>query len=292
MASNLGRGLESLIPKKTPQHLPSSALSKAGAPLLAPTGEQVLELDPQLISINPWQPRQEFAPGALDDLMNSIKEHGIIQPLIVTQKGEAYELIAGERRLRSAKNLGLKTVPVLVREADAQKKLEIALIENLQRENLNPIETSWAYDKLMSEFNLSQEAVAKRVGKARSTVANSLRLLNLPEEIKTALAQKRLSEAHAKYLLGLSSEAQQLNVFRKILRQNLTVADTNRLIRHLGGTKEARVKDSSLLDKERRLANSLGTKVTIEQKARGGRIIIDFYSDEELGELTRRLGTE
>jgi len=289
MPSNLGRGLESLIPRKKTQHLPDSALSKAGAPLLASDGERVLELDPKLISINPWQPRQEFTPGALNDLMDSIKEHGIIQPLIVTKKGQAYELIAGERRLRSAKNLGLKTVPVLIREANAQKKLEIALIENLQRENLNPVETSWAYDKLMTEFNLSQEAVAKRVGKARSTVANSLRLLSLPEEIKTALAKRLLSEAHAKYLLGLSSEAQQLNVFRKILRQNLTVSDTNRLIRRLGGTKEARVKDSTLLDKEQRLAKALGTRVTIERKMKGGRVIIDFYSDEELGELTKRL---
>jgi len=289
MPSNLGRGLESLIPKKTTQHLPASALSEAGAPLLAADGERVLELDPKLISINPWQPRQEFTPGALNDLMDSIKAHGIIQPLIVTKKGRAYELIAGERRLRSAKNLGLKTVPALIREADAQKKLEIALIENLQRENLNPVETSWAYDKLMTEFNLSQEAVAKRVGKARSTVANSLRLLSLPEEIKTALAKRLLSEAHAKYLLGLNSEAQQLNVFRKILRQNLTVADTNRLIRRLGGTKEARVKDNTLLDKEHRLAKALGTRVTIERKLSGGRIIIDFYSDEELGELTKRL---
>lgn len=292
MASNLGRGLESLIPKKNPQHLPSSALSEAGAPLLAPTGEQVLELDPELIAINPWQPRQDFAPGALDDLMNSIKDHGIIQPLIVTKKGQSYELIAGERRLRSARNLGLKTVPVLVRKADAQKKLELALIENLQRENLNPVETSWAYDKLMTEFNLSQEEVAKRVGKARSTVANSLRLLNLPEEIKTALAQKRLSEAHAKYLLGLESEAQQLNVFRKIIRQNLTVADTNQLIRRLGGTKEARVKEASLLDKEQRLIKALGTKVTIERKVKGGRIVINFYSDEELGGLIKRLSAE
>jgi ParB family chromosome partitioning protein len=141
----------------------------------------------------------------------------------------------------------------------------------------------------MTEFNLSQEAVAKRVGKARSTVANSLRLLSLPEEIKTALAKRLLSEAHAKYLLGLSSEAQQLNVFRKILRQNLTVSDTNRLIRRLGGTKEARVKDSTLLDKEQRLAKALGTRVTIERKMKGGRVIIDFYSDEELGELTKRL---
>lgn len=292
MASSLGRGLDSLIPKKTNQHLSAGTLSKAGAALLAKDVTQVVDLNPDLIDINPWQPRQSFASAPLNDLVESIREHGIIQPLIVTQKGERYELIAGERRLRSAKIVGLKKVPVLLREANEQKKLELALIENLQRENLNPVETAWAYEKLISEFNLSQEETAKRVGKARSTVANSLRLLSLPDEVKQALAEHSLSEAHAKYLLGLESEAQQLNIFRKIMRQNLTVADTNRLIRRLGGTRGARIEEVSLTDKEQKLAKALGTKVSIRRKTRGGQIIIDFYNDEGLADLVKRLSRD
>jgi ParB family chromosome partitioning protein len=159
----------------------------------------------------------------------------------------------------------------------------------LQRENLNPLETAWAYQKLIDEFNISQEDAAKRVGKARSTVANCLRLLALPDEIKTALAEKKISEAHAKYLLGLDSEAKQINMFRKIVRNNMTVAETDREIKRLGGTKEARVKDFADEDKERRLTEALGTKINIKRQGRGGKITIDFFSEGELNDIIDKI---
>jgi ParB family chromosome partitioning protein len=289
MQHGLGRGLDSLIPKKTITSIPASALSEAGSALLLNDLDRIVKVDPELIAINPWQPRTHFSDSSLNELVESIREHGIIQPLIVTKTNGNYELIAGERRLRSAKVLGLKEVPVIVREATEQKKLEFAIIENLQRENLNPLETAWAYQKLIDEFNISQEDAAKRMGKARSTVANCLRLLLLPDEIKTALAEKKISEAHAKYLLGLDSEAKQINVFRKILRNNMTVAETDKEIKRLGGTKEARVKDFADEDKEKRLESALGTKINIKRQGRGGKIIIDFYSEGELGDIIEKI---
>ena len=289
MPNGLGRGLDSLIPKKVINSVPAEALSEAGSALLLNDLDRIIKVDPEKIAINPWQPRQHFSDIALNELVESIREHGIIQPLIVTKTDGKYELIAGERRLRSAKILGLKEVPVIVREANEQKKLEFAIIENLQRENLNPLETAWAYQKLIDEFNISQEDAAKRVGKARSTVANCLRLLSLPDEIKTALAEKKISEAHAKYLLGLDSEAKQINMFRKIVRNNMTVAETDREIKRLGGTKEARVKDFADEDKERRMTEALGTKINIKRQGRGGKITIDFFSEGELNDIIDKI---
>lgn len=251
--------------------------------------DRIIKVNPNEIAINPWQPRQHFSESGINDLVESIREHGIIQPLIVTRTDGKYELIAGERRLRSAKILGLKEVPVIVREASEQKKLEFAIIENLQRENLNPLETAWGYQKLIDEFNISQEDAAKRVGKARSTVANCLRLLSLPEEIKIGLAEKKITEAHAKYLLGLDSETKQINVYRKIVRNNMTVAETDKEIKRLGGTKEARVKDFADEDREKRLAQTLGTKVNIKRQGSGGKITIDFYSEGELNDIINRI---
>ncbi len=289
MPNGLGRGLDSLIPKKIINSVPVEALSETGSAILLNDLDRIVKVNPNEIAINPWQPRQSFSESGINDLVESIREHGIIQPLIVTRTNGKYELIAGERRLRSAKILGLKEVPVIVREASEQKKLEIAIIENLQRENLNPLETAWGYQKLMDEFNISQEDAAKRVGKARSTVANCLRLLALPEEIKTGLAEKKITEAHAKYLLGLDSEAKQINVYRKIVRNNMTVAETDREIKRLGGTKDARVKDFADEDKEKRLAQTLGTKVNIKRQGKGGKITIDFYSDGELSDIISRI---
>jgi ParB family chromosome partitioning protein len=290
MPHGLGRGLDSLIPKKTIITPPVSALSETGSALLLNDEDRIVRVAPEKIAINPWQPRQHFSEAHLNELIESIREHGIIQPLIVTRKDDSsYELIAGERRLRSAKALGLKEVPVIIREVSEQKKLEFAIIENLQRENLNPLETAWAYQKLIDEFNISQEDAAKRVGKARSTVANCLRLLLLPDEIKNALADKKITEAHAKYLLGLDSEAKQINVFRKIVRNNMTVAETDREIKRLGGTKEARVKDFADEDKEKKLAEILSTKVIIKRQGKSGKIIIDFYSEGELNAIIDKI---
>jgi ParB family chromosome partitioning protein len=192
MPQGLGRGLGSLIPKKTVTYGRNpfkSDFDQEEETLVLHDSDQILKVDPSLISINPQQPRTNFDTKALEDLAESIKEHGIISPLLVTRLEKGFELIAGERRLRAAKMIGLKKVPVIIRKEEEQKKLEIALIENLQRENLNPLETAYAYRRLMDEFNITQEEASKRVGKARSSVANALRLLSLPKEVQDALSE-------------------------------------------------------------------------------------------------------
>lgn len=291
MPQGLGRGLGSLIPKKTTTftpHQPIDGISEEEIMVLNDS-DRILKINPSRISINPQQPRTNFSEVALNELAESIKQHGIIQPLIVTRRGENFELIAGERRLRSAKLLGLNEVPVIVREEKEQKKLELALIENLQRENLNPLETARACKRLMDEFNITQEEAAKRVGKARSSLANALRLLTLPKEIQDALESGRISEAHAKYLLGLEGEAKQLNMLKKIVRQNLSVAETDKEIKRLGGTKSAKTKDYFDRAKEEELESFLSTKVELRRQGRGGKIIIDFYSEEELNDIIKKI---
>lgn len=291
MPQGLGRGLGSLIPKKTVTYgqNPFASENPSGETVVILDSDRVLKIKPDQISINPHQPRTDFNEAALNDLAESIREHGIISPLVVTRKGDAFELIAGERRLRAAKKIGLKEVPVIVREEGEQKKLEIALIENLQRENLNPMESAIAYRRLMDEFNLTQEEAATKLGKARSSVANSLRLLALPLEAQEALAGGKISEAHAKYLLGLEGEAKQVNMLRKILRNNLTVLETSKEIKRLGGTKAAKPKDYIDAAREEDLGAYLNTKVEIKRRGHGGQIIIEFYSDEELGEMLRKM---
>lgn len=291
MPQGLGRGLGSLIPKKTMTYGQNPFQAEVGEEemVVLHDDDRILKIDPDRISINPQQPRTHFAEAALNDLAESIRQHGIISPLIVTRKGDDFELIAGERRLRSAKLIGLKQVPVIVREEKEQKKLEIALIENLQRENLNPLETARAYQRLIDEFNITQEEAAKKVGKARSSVANALRLLALPMPIQDALAEGKITEAHAKYLLGLEGEAKQVNMLKKILRQNMTVADTDREIKRLGGTKAAKTKDYFDRSREEELGEFLSTKVEIKRSGKGGKLIIDFYSEEELNEMLKKI---
>ncbi len=291
MSKSLGRGLSSLIPKKTVS-LGQSSFSGAtttGELLVVDDRDRVLRISPERISINPLQPRTTFSEASLKDLADSIREHGIIQPLIVTKKKDGFELIAGERRLRSAKLLGLKKVPVLVRQEKQQKKLELALIENLQREDLNPLENARAYQRLIDEFNITQEEAAQRLGKARSSIANSLRLLSLPTEIQEALITEKITAAHAKYLLGIDNPAKQLNIFKKIIRQNLSVAQTNQEIKRLGGTKAAQVKTYFDRTEEKRLSSILDTKVELRRRGSGGKIIIDFYNGEQLQEIIKKI---
>jgi ParB family chromosome partitioning protein len=286
MSQALGRGLGSLIPKKTPEVNNSKSDNiKVGTSVLT-DADRVFYINPEEIVINPYQPRHNFSEIALGELMNSIKEHGLLQPLVVTRKGDGYELITGERRWRSVKALGLKKVPVLIRAASEQKKLELALIENVQRQDLDPIETARAFRRLMDEFNLTQEETAKKMAKARSSVANILRLLDLPLEIQEALSKGRISEAHAKYLLGIANPVQQSILFKKIINQNLTVAQTNEETKRIGGTKSARVVvNYADQDKEKTLRFFFGTKVKITRRGRGGKVVLDFYSDEELANI-------
>ena len=291
MAQGLGRGLSSLIPKKTMTYgqNPFKSNSSVTENVVLNDGDRILNISPDDISVNPQQPRSDFNEAGLNDLAASIKEHGIISPLIVTRKAEGYELIAGERRLRAARIADLKKVPVIVREEGEQKKLELALIENLQRQNLNPLESAFAYRRLMDEFNLTQEEASTKLGKARSSIANALRLLSLPAEIQAALAGGKISEAHAKYLLGLEGEAKQINMLKKILRHNLSVLETSKEINRLGGTKAAKPKDFFHKNKEEDLSSYLNTKVELKRTRRGGQIIINFYGDEDLGEILTKI---
>lgn len=278
-----------MIPQKI-----NKAASVGGEAVISTVGEaekdKILHVSPEQIGTNPLQPRKNFSESQQNELVESIKQYGVIQPLIVTKKDSGFELIAGERRLRAAKTLGLPTVPVIVREAAEHEKLEVALVENLQRENLNPIETALAYKKLMDEFNLNHEELARRVGKARPSVSNTLRYLGLPEEIQLALIQGKISEGHAKILAGLDSETKQLTLFRKIIHTGLSLDNTHLESRRMGGTKAARIKiNYQDNDKEFALREALGTKVRIHRKQSGGQIIIDFFSDDELAAIIGKI---
>lgn len=290
MNTGLGRGLGSLIPQKITK-VAATASGEAVVDIVSEDDkDKIIYVAPDKIKVNPMQPRKKFYEQSLDELAGSIKQHGVIQPLIVSRANGDYELIAGERRLRAARMVGLDKIPAIVRDAGSQQKLEVALIENLQRENLNPLETALAYRKLIDEFNLTQDEAAKRVGKSRSAVANSLRLLNLPKEIQSALIDGKITEGHAKVLAGLDGEAKQASLLRKIIHGELSVEDTVAETRRLGGTKQARVKiNYADKDKEFAFREFFGTKVEIKRKGKGGQVIIDFYSDEELGEMAEKM---
>ena len=287
---SLGRGLSSLIPQKV-KKITTAPGGEAVVDLVSESDrDKVLKIGPDKILVNPMQPRKSFSEHQQNELVESIRQYGIIQPLIVTEKNGQFELIAGERRLRAAKILGLSSVPAIIREASEQQKLEVALVENLQREGLNSIETAVAYRKLIDEFNLSQEELALRLGKSRPVIANTIRFLNLPEEIQAALIEGRISEGHAKIIVGLEDEARQMALFKQILRGNLTVNDAIKQTRIMGGTKQARIKiNYADKDKEFALRQFFGTKAEIKRTGRGGEIIIYFYGDEELGEIIAKV---
>ncbi len=290
MAQGLGRGLSSLIPQKVNK----VATTASGEAVVSVTGDdekdKILQIDPGKIKINPMQPRKKFTDNEMTELVDSIRLYGIIQPLIVTEKNGEFELIAGERRMRAAKILKMPKVPAIVRQASDQEKLEVALVENVQRSDLNPIETALAYRKLVDEFNLSQDDVAKRVGKARSSVANTMRYLNLPETIQAALSEGKISEGHAKYLIGFDSIEKQMSLFKKILHGNLTVSDTADEARKFGGTKSARIKiNYADKDKEFAFREFFGAKVQIKRKGHGGQVIMDFFSDDELYNMVAKI---
>lgn len=275
---------------KTDSKIQKNILETDSKVLSVDDKNKILMINPDEIRVNPMQPRTRFADKGIDELVESLKVYGIIQPLIVTKSENGFELIAGERRLRASKQAGLDKVPVIIREAEEQEKLELALVENIQRENLNPIETATAYRKLTDEFNMSQEDISKKVGKSRSSIANTLRMLNLPEEIQLALMEGKVTEGHGKYLIGLESEAKQLALFRKIVRNGLSVGDTNEEARRMGGTKQYKVAiNYEDKDKEFKLREFFGAKAEIKRKRKGGQIIIDFYSEDELREIIGKL---
>lgn len=278
----LGRGLGSLIPTKRG---PSATADNSPA-----AGSQRIATD--MIRVNRHQPRSAIERGSLVELIESIREHGILQPLIVTpSKNGGYELIAGERRFQSAKALGLTTIPAIIREATEQQQLELALVENLQRKNLNPLEEAEAFQKLSDEFNLTQEEIAKKVGKSRSHVANTLRMLTLPQEAKKAILDNTITEGHAKVLLSIESPSEQLVLLKRIIAQGLSVRAGEALAsmhRRARGHRNS-AEDPNLRSHEAALQRALGTRVTIDRHGQRGKISIEFYSAEEFAALLRRL---
>lgn len=278
--TGLGKGLDALIP--------------GGDSDSRPVAGGVQQAAVESISRNPRQPRVQFDAGELAELAASIREHGIIQPLIVSPaRGGNFILIAGERRLQAAKLAGLKTVPVIVRQASDRQLLELALIENVQRADLGPLEEAEAYQHLVQDFGLSQEQVAERVGKSRVAVTNTLRLLGLSAKVKQALADGLITEGHARALLGLTSAKAQEAALQTVLKLYLSVRQTEGLVRKLGGEKpKAKSKpraSADVLDIERKLRASLGTKVALKHGKSGGAVTIYYYSDEELDTLLERL---
>ena len=278
--SGLGKGLDALIP--------SGGTTKSSV-----EGGGIAQIPVDLIQRNPRQPREKFDIEELENLSASIREHGVIQPLIVSPgKNGIYILIAGERRLQASRKAGLKTVPVVIRHATDQQLLELALIENVQRADLNAIEEAEAYSHLKKEFKLSDEAIAARVGKNRSTVANTMRLLDASAAVKQALVDGRITEGHARAVLTLSAKAQEA-LLNQIVNLDLSVRSTEVLAKKYSGQKPASKKKTAssadVNDVERRLRSSLGTKVALKHGKKGGTVTIYYYSDEELDSLLEKL---
>lgn len=290
-----GKGLSSLIPggrSPAPQPEPIRSVLPVHVP---GEGEvmQVLQVSPERVDPNPRQPRIAFNEEKLGELKQSIAQYGILEPLIVTeQDGGRFELIAGERRLRAAKALGLLTVPVVVRHADDLEKLELSLIENLQRQDLNPIEEAEGYRELIEAFGLTQEEAAKRCGKSREAISNALRMLDLPGEMQQAVANGRLTAAHARILLAIDHPRARAEVFNRVKEQGLTVREAQELAAPKLRRKRAAVKDPALAADEARLREALNTKVQIEKRGQRGRIVVQFYGEEDYGELIGKLAGE
>jgi len=283
----LGRGLGALIPSRTPDHPPPSV------PVAHQSG--LLQLEIGKIVPNPHQPRKAFAEDKLDELSASISARGLIQPVIVRPLGDGrYELIAGERRWRAASQAGLAKIPAVVRFAESAEALELALIENIQREDLNPIETAQAYRHLADTFDFSHEEIAVKVGKDRSSITNLLRLLNLPEEIQHDLVSGTLSMGHARAILAIPDRAGQMAVRAAVLAKGLSVRETESLVKRLGrpkkeNTGDAVKKDIYINELESSIRNTLGTKVTIRHHGKSGVIELHYFSVEELDRLVNHL---
>ncbi len=289
----LGKGLDALL-KENFSSEQNAALNPENS---------ILNINPALLKANPHQPRKTFDDETIDELAASIKEHGIIQPIVAEKadtNGENYFIISGERRTRAAVKLGLKTVPVILRSFDENKKLEIALIENIQREDLNALEEALAYQEIMNLSNINHEELAKRVGKSRSAVTNSLRILKLPEEMREALRANKISAGHARSLLSVVNPADQQVLFGRIIESNLSVRETEAMAADLNAglgriaKKEKKVKNESeqnyeLRDIEQQFINSLGTKVQIKGNLKKGVVEISYFSKDDLDSLYQKI---
>ena len=283
---SLGRGLGSLLGVKTN----SNQIIKPSYPEASGSGALIIPIDK--IRRNPYQPRETFDPEKLEELADSIRVHGIIEPLVASKDGDgSYELISGERRLRAAKRAGLTEVPIVLKELGRRDKLEVAIIENVQREDLNPIERAKSYQRLVDEFRYGQEEVAKRVGKSRESVANSLRLLKLPEKIQEYIRTGKLSEGHGKILLGIAEPSKQLAYAEVILRDRLTVRQLSDSVSPSGKNRPSNKisKNPNLAIHEDKLRSALGTKVELNGTESKGKITIEYYSAEDLHGIVNKI---
>lgn len=272
----LGKGLDSLIP--------------AGEGEETSVSQGVLEVPLAAISPNPHQPRSPVREQDLLELAASIEEHGIIQPLVVTEVADGYQLIAGERRWRAARVAGLSKVPVLVKDVAPSEMLELALVENLQRSDLNPLEEAMAFEQLADTFGLTQREIAQRVGKSRAAVANTLRLLKAAQAVRKALLEERISEGHARALLSLEQHAAQEAALKTVLKRDLSVRQTETLVRRLLGRETGEKKPKTepspaVRELESQFREALSTKVSLRRQGEGGRLVIYFYSEEELAAI-------
>jgi len=281
----LGRGLDALIPEE-----------KTETP---PPGSQIIQVPLEQIAPNPEQPRRTFDPEAIDDLADSIREYGVLEPVLVTRNGDRYVLVAGERRVIASRHAGMETIPAIEREGDAEEMLAIAVIENVQREDLNAIEEAHAYRRLQDEFGLTQEEISGRVGKSRVTVANTLRLLQLPREIQDDVSRGTLSAGHARAILSVDDPTERERLWKTIKDQQLNVRaaeDSARKITGPSGRKKKQGRatsgrqDPHLLHLEDRLRQRLGTQVHIVTQPRGGRIEIGYFGSEDLERLLELMG--
>jgi len=266
----LGRGLEALIP------------------VVEKNEESIQEIDIKKIVANDKQPRRDFDESKLDELADSMKHHGVLQPVILRKKGNTYELVAGERRWRAAAKAGIKKIPAIIKELSDADVMEIALIENLQREDLNPMEEALAYKSLMDDFGLTQEELSKRVGKSRSQIANTVRLLNLNKEIQDLVSQDKLTAGHARALLSIQDSKERLLLANKINQEALSVRQTEQLVKKIttehNKEKQQKPKEINpvIIDITERLQRTLGTRVKIKGNEKRGKIEIEFYSGDEL----------
>lgn len=295
----LGKGLNSLIPQKSVQHKPipeehtaPSVSVQTERDRSSSSKERLWQIPLSEIVPNSEQPRKHFSHAELEDLVSSIKRHGILQPLTVTEREDGgFELIAGERRLRASQIAGLATVPALVRSATQQEKLELALIENIQRQDLNPIEEAFSYRRLMDEFHLTQQDVADKVGKSRPYVANLVRLLELPDVIQKALIDGVLSAGKARAILSLNNKDEQIAMFESMMGASMSVRDVEQAVQLKGekSRKGSVRRDPNVMAQEQILEERLGTKVRITQKGEKGTIVIEFHSRDELKRLLQEL---
>lgn len=286
LGKGLGRGLDALIPEETAEKK-TAAPAKAGEENEQGTMVKITKVEP-----NKEQPRKNFDEDALEELAESIKQYGLIQPIVVQDRSDHYEIIAGERRWRAARIAGLKEVPVIIKHYSEQEIVEISLIENIQRENLNPIEEAQAYKRLLTEFNLKQDEVAERVSKSRTAVTNSMRLLKLCDEVQQMVIEDMLSTGHARALLAIENPEEQYTIAQKVFDEKLSVRDVEKLVKNLHKPEKAKKKidDEALKiiyqEIEEKLKQALSTKVSITGKEKGaGKMEIEFYSHEDLDRL-------